>query len=128
MTFQPGNKLAVGNTNGGRVRGDMLTRALTSQIQEIVRDKDGDLVVARAKLAKIIDKLIALGIEGNMEAIKFIWDRLEGPVKNVTELKNADGEVLQIELIRRVIVDPAMKTIEGEKMAPTTEVAEAEVD
>jgi len=114
MTFQPGNKLAVGNTNGGRTRSELLTKALISQINELVKKGDPS---GRTKLAKMVDELIEKGMNGEMAAIEFIWNRIEGPMKNVTELKNADGEVLHIELIRRVIVDPAMKTIEGDKVA-----------
>lgn len=107
--FQPGNKLSVGNPGPGP-RPDILTQALISQINEI----DNRDPQKRAKIAKMVDKLIAMGIDGDMDAIKFIWDRVEGPVKTVNELRNADGGTFKLEVIRHVIVDPDMKTIEGD--------------
>ncbi len=108
MTFQPGNRLSVGNS--GRARADILTQALISQINEV------DLAdpKRRSKMAKLVDKLIDMGCAGDLAAIEFIWNRAEGPLKAVTELKNAEGDTLRVEFVKRVIVDPEMKTIEGD--------------
>jgi len=50
------------------------------------------------KLRKIADKLVDMAVEGDMQAIKEVGDRLDG--KTVQAVTGEDGGPLTIEIIR----------------------------
>lgn len=83
---QPGNKNATKN----KVWIAALNRA-------VVQD-DGK------KLRAAAEKLLDLAVEGDVGALRELGDRLDGKVAQA--ITGADGGAIQIEKIKRVIVDP----------------------
>lgn len=73
-------------------------RLWTNTLRRAIVQGDGE------KLRRIADKLLEMAEEGNIQAIKEIGDRLEG--KAAQAIVGADGGALQIETIKRVIVNP----------------------
>jgi hypothetical protein len=76
-TFQKGHKLAIGSR--GQIHRD-LTIELISQLNE-PSDKRQPSVT---KLQRVISNLIANAINGDLVAIKAIFDRVEGRVPRTT--------------------------------------------
>jgi hypothetical protein len=76
----PYKKGQTGNPNGRPKKGDTLTDILISEL-----GKKGN----REKLAQ---KLIELSMKGNIHAIKYIYDRVDGTPKGNLDL-NHSGEV-----------------------------------
>jgi hypothetical protein len=75
-TFQKGHKLGIGSR--GQIRRD-LTIELISQLNEIF-----DKGTGQTKLQRVVSNLIALAINGDLAAIKEIFDRVEGKVPRAT--------------------------------------------
>lgn len=80
-----GNKNAAGHHgSNGHTKLKTLTQQLISQlhdeVEDIVEGKNGGKDVRRkiTRLALMVDKLITLGCDGNLEAIKYIFDRVDG--------------------------------------------------
>lgn len=55
------------------------------------------------RITMIADKLVEKAAEGDIQAIKEVFDRTEGKAMQALELSGADGA--PIELVKRVIVD-----------------------
>jgi hypothetical protein len=107
--FKPGNQLAKGNP--GPVRRNFLTQELISQLNEIDprtnKQKFGMVVEQLVRLAtgfvvkeyvyvkgKKTDKYTEREVAGDLPAIKYVFDRLEGsPVSAVSFDAGADGKV-----------------------------------
>jgi hypothetical protein len=77
-TFQKGHKLSIGSR--GQFRRDLRIE-LVSQLNEVVDKRTG-----QTKLQRLVSNLIAKAIDGNgdLAAIKAIFDRVEGKVPRAT--------------------------------------------
>ncbi len=80
-----GNQNAVGHHgSNGHTKFKTMTQQLISQlndeVDDVVKAKNGGQDVRRKvkRLALLVNKLITLGCEGNLEAIKYIFDRVDG--------------------------------------------------
>lgn len=85
--FKKGNKAAAATLGRGRP----LTQALISQLNEMAVEKGRK--TATPKMHKLVARLIQLGIEdGDMIAIKEIFNRVEGRVIQAHELTTGNEE------------------------------------
>jgi hypothetical protein len=91
VTWQPGQS---GNAGGARPK--PFKQMLTAAINEAAGDT--------TKLRKVVDALIGKAFDGDTTAIKEIAERLDGKVPQA--VTGADDGPLQLELVKRVIVDP----------------------
>ena len=57
----------------------------------------------RPYIARLAEKCVATALEGDMQAMKEIGDRLDGKPKQQTELTGADGEPLLAGVDVRVV-------------------------
>lgn len=112
--FGPGNKAAVGNPGPHQGKTKFLTQALISQLNEYSKSR----IITEVKLVKgkpvktyrydtetltkihlVIERLITNAIDdGDMAAIKEIFDRVEGKVVQAVE-GTGDQNVINIRLI-----------------------------
>ena len=86
MTFKAGQS---GNPAGRPPKGKAMTELLRALLEE--KDKDGF-----THKAKIISKLILLAKGGQLEAIKYLCDRLEGRPAQALELTGDEKRPLRI--------------------------------
>ena len=93
MTFQPGNKLAVGGRKEKPFR-DALIMALKEA---------GD---DRPRLRKIAATLLDKAESGDMQAIKEFADRIDGKVPQPQEHSGGENPIEHIHKIERHIVKP----------------------
>lgn len=60
------------------------------------------------KLERLADKVVELGLAGDMQALKEIGDRLDGKSVQQKEIGGPDGGDIPIKMkITKVVVDPA---------------------
>ncbi len=75
VTFPPGT---TGNPNGAPRAKVELTRLLSERLEQTGED-------GRTWAERVMDKLVAMADAGNMEAVKYLTDRIEGkPAQAVT--------------------------------------------
>ena len=84
---QPGNK---NSTQDKRMITNTLRRALAQSPD---------------KLRAAIEKQLDLAVEGNLQSIQWISDRLEGKPSQTTVLQGDEENPLTVEKIERIIVD-----------------------
>ena len=113
--FGKGNKAAVGNP-GPSQRPKVMTQALVSQLNEITKRSR---VITEIRLVKnkpkkfyrfdektmnnihhITERLIENAVEGDMQAIKEIFDRCEGKVVQAVEGTGENDNAITIRLIK----------------------------
>lgn len=105
--FQKGNKYAVGNP--GPARAMFLTQELIIALKEIdpkanrtkyrlmveqlVKQAAGFVLVEKVKDPKTgkIKKIVETDVSGDLSAIKFIFERIEGAVKQSVEMGAGEG-------------------------------------
>ena len=120
MGFQPGNKA---NPNGARGKyGRFITQRIIAMLHEEVtvlipdendknRDVDKRKQIARRteRLALLCESLFNLALEGDLQAIKYIIDRVEGsPIQTVAMVEDFDPEKMAAEKQR---LDAARKNL-----------------
>lgn len=74
-----------GNNNGAK--GRRFARILTSRLE------------TRGDLEKVIDKLIDKALEGDMQALKEIGDRMDGKAKESIDLSSEDGSMTPAKVV-----------------------------
>ena len=79
-TFAPGES---GNPNGRPKKGESLTAILREYGNLIKEAENGDRKPMKELLAA---KLFELALKGDITAIKYVYDRLEGTPKQTTEV------------------------------------------
>jgi len=113
--FKKGNKAAVGS-GGPSQRPRVMTQALVSQLNEITKRSR---VITEIRLVKgkpkkffrfdektmnnihhVIERLIENAVEGDMPAIKEIFDRCEGKAVQAIEGTGQDDNAITIRLIK----------------------------
>lgn len=99
----PWEKGQSGNPNG-RPRTRVMAEALSLALKREAADSDGKLT---RKLNLIADKLVNLALEGDMQAIKEINDRMDGKAFQSVAIGGDDDLPPIHQKIERVIVDPA---------------------
>lgn len=80
---------------GGRVPSD-LTKLLSQFVQ---KNSEGGKGTWKAR---IIERVVALAVKGDMEAVKFIWDRLEGKAALSVAITGSVG-VFTPEMLRDLV-------------------------
>ena len=106
----------TGNRKGRPVEPDGLTDMLLYRLK-----KSGS--------RRIADKLIQLAEAGNLQAIQYIYDRIEGKPRQ-SVLQQSESEPLIVQLMRRMVdPGPALegRTLPAGLVSPTNSVIEAEV-
>lgn len=84
---------------------DKLIRdALMLAVNREGKDDQGKKV---KKLALIANKLVDLAVEGDVQAIREVADRIDGKPTQALEHGGPDGGAIPFERIERVIVDPS---------------------
>lgn len=78
-----------GNQNSTRDK-----RAWTNAIRRAVAQRDGDA------LRKLADKLFDMALEGDLQAMKEIGDRLEGKPVQATEISGPEGGPVEVQNAR----------------------------
>jgi hypothetical protein len=106
MPFPKGHKLSVGNK--GPTKRLSLTQQLISQLLEVTDAKKPNI----NRVAKLVSKLIALGEQGNLDAIKFIFDRIDGKLKERVELSGDPNNPMQNTHTIRVVVSETREDFE----------------
>ena len=86
----------------------LLKRALTTTM---VTTDDLGLRVENTVLDGIIAALISKGKDGDIPAIKEIFDRYVGKTKSVVEVSGKDGEPLQVEHVQLASAYDSMKNV-----------------
>lgn len=81
MKFTKTTAKAMGS-KGGSARRDMLTQQLVSELNEL------DVAENVSKARKLVRTLIANAIGGDTQAIREIWDRVEGKPVQINENHN----------------------------------------
>jgi len=74
-------------------------RPWTDAINRAILAQDGKALRALA------DKLVEKALEGDMQAMREIGDRVEGKAAQIIEASGPDGGPIPVQEIRRVIVD-----------------------
>ena len=92
--FKPGNKLAVGHdARTPAVRGRVLTQTLISILNE------SDAKFDKGRMYAICDKLFKrAAVDGDLEAIKYIFDRVDGKLIQPMALEDGDGHPYEFSL------------------------------
>jgi hypothetical protein len=88
-SFKKGNQVALGNRGGGGARPRFMTQAMISELQRM----DGRGPHATPKFHKIVKHVVDNALRGDMDAIKFCMDRVEGTPVAAVELTSPDGTV-----------------------------------
>lgn len=88
MGAPTGNKNAA---KSNRMWGSAIKRAIAQSDQDTLR--------------KLADKLIEMALEGDIQAMREVGDRIEGKAVQVTQLTGEDGGPV-ITRVENVIVDP----------------------
>jgi hypothetical protein len=88
--FEPGNKLSVGQPGPWGNR--FMSQALISVLNEmmVVPGKKPQTKEEITRFRKIINRLVDLGCEGDMRAIEFIFDRVEGKVRQQVDISGLE--------------------------------------
>jgi hypothetical protein len=97
MSFVPGKS---GNPNGRPKKKMALTNVLEKllEIKDIEHETaDGETILIRRKEA-IAKKIIELAVTGDVVAIKYIFDRVDGPPKQSMEISNVYPPEIIIEV------------------------------
>lgn len=81
-----------------RTKGAIAERWWTDAIRVAVNREETTEGQKRKRLSIIADKLCRLAMEGDMQAIKEIGDRLEGRPKQAQEISGPDGDPLPVSL------------------------------
>ena len=98
MKFKPGES---GNPKGRPKKAEALTEILRTQLAKAkIQYPDGSQLVAKEALAA---KLIELAMEGDVPALKYIYDRIDGKPAQSIDLDHS-GE-LKYSIIPAVIPD-----------------------
>lgn len=96
MAFAPGQS---GNPTGGRK-----DKPWRDALMLALNEADGD----RKRLRAVAEKCVAQALNGDMQAIKEVADRLDGkPAQQQIHTGDEDGGPVTIQHIERVIIDPA---------------------
>jgi hypothetical protein len=82
--FQPGNKMALGVGKGPQHRRP-ITQQLIASLHEV------DEGTSKARVRRMVDKLIDLAIEGDVTAIKEVIDRVEGKAVQAVQMSGPGG-------------------------------------
>lgn len=93
--WQPGQS---GNPNG-RPKSKPFREALRRAIAAAGDDRD--------VLKDVADSLVAEALSGDVQAIRELADRLDGKVAQPLKGDDEDGTPIAIQVVERVIVDPA---------------------
>jgi hypothetical protein len=93
MPFEPGNKAAAGADHKKR-------RLITQKLIARLNDADG------AQLDRVIAALLAKAQEGDVPAIKEVFDRVDGKVPQAVIGGDEDDPAIRFERIVRTIVRP----------------------
>lgn len=88
--FLPGNQAARGN--GQRKPSRRITNRIHQKLNVV--DLNG-----RQVDELIADKIIEMALAGNMQAIEFVADRVEGKVRQAVELSGHEGRPIQFQSI-----------------------------
>jgi len=80
----------------------ILRDALILELNRETKDDDGKKI---KKVSRVVRKLVEAGMDGKVDAIKEIWDRVEG--KATQPVAGDPDGVPILHRIERVIVDPA---------------------
>ena len=120
MTFKPG----VSGNPAGRKPGT------TNPLTDLLKRKMDDTITHRGKVKKvkeaIVDELIEQAKNGNMRAQQMIYERVEGKVKQITELTGLDGGAIKFreetveELLKRDVNELAREYREALDQSPET--------
>jgi len=96
--FKPGNRVAVGNDGGDPTnrRTRRLTQMLIAELGEVdlVANANDPAAVRRevTKARRLIQKLISRAVDdGDMDAIKYIFDRVDGKMMQPLGMSDDDG-------------------------------------
>ena len=91
--LKPWKKGQSGNPKGRPKKADCLTSLLKEEIEKVdPEDKDG-----RTHMEMIVDATMRLAKNGNATALKEIWERMDGKVRDKLELTGG------AELVQRLI-------------------------
>jgi ribosomal protein L17 len=81
---------AAAEANLGNAHSSKNNRLLNQTLNRVLIQEDG------IKAREIVDALVTKAAEGDMAAIREVFDRFEGKAVARTELTGADGSALQI--------------------------------
>lgn len=100
----PGFKAGQSGNPSGRPKSKLLA-ILRDKLQEKrpnVIGPDGKVFTdyhGKTNEELVIEKLLALGIEGgNLESLKYVFDRMEGKMKDTVDLSGGDGAPVKFTL------------------------------
>lgn len=82
--------MAATNTNGKGSKPDKIIRdSLLLELNRMTESDDGEKI---KKVSRIVAKLVAAGMEGKIDAIREIFDRVEGKAKQEVDVHH-EGEL-----------------------------------
>lgn len=85
--FRPGNTVAVGH-DGGSKNNRRLTQTLIAALNESDTKR-----YPKGKIWALVDRLLKLAIDdGDLDAIKYVFDRVDGKVASTLQLEGADKD------------------------------------
>jgi hypothetical protein len=85
--FQPGNQVALGNGEAKK-KNRILTQALISELHVMTNSKEFN--GTQEKFRVIVKKLVQRAMEGDNEATKMVFDRVDGKQFNLPGLGDGD--------------------------------------
>src|ERR1041385_4330941 len=106
MGFQQGNQLAKLADHSNRKNPRYLTKRLIAALEE----KEGTTDLQRGYL--LIERLMMNALAGDMDAIKYIFDRVDGKIVQAHTVEGAAaGEPVKVELtfVKSVVIDGVAK-------------------
>ena len=98
-TWKPGQS---GNPNGRPPRGETLSELLRVKLREQNVNVNGAKVEAKEA---IILQLIKLAVSGDLRAIQYIMDRIDGKPLQPSEVSGPEGGPVEIEQVRNGLLE-----------------------
>jgi hypothetical protein len=123
--FKIGNQVSVGNASTGAakaVRNRVLTQTLISKLHEL------DPKTGKEKYYTLIDKLYDLAIakEGGLQAIMYIFDRVDGKIVQQVTLGDETGAPFEFSLKIGHAGSDGSKTAAEVHLRPSVAIPEAD--
>jgi len=99
-TWKPGQS---GNPNGRPPRGETLTDILRVKLRELtVKGKNGKRIEAKEA---IMITLLNLAMSGDLRAIQYVMDRVDGKPVQPQEVSGPEGGPVEIEQVRNGLLE-----------------------